>query len=291
MPHRPSLRRSCSAPRHGPPHRLLHVEHVPARVGTAWAGRGGSTPSCATRWRTVASSTRGRTRSDAAEHARAGRHVVVATGTASGKSLAYLMPALTAVLEGTHAPNGRGATALYLSPTKALAHDQLALDRRARARPAAGLGVRRRHPRTRSANGSGSTPATCSPTPTCCTARCCRGTSGGRRSCASSATSSSTSATSTAACSARTWPTCCGGCGGSASGTAPPRPSCWPRPRRPIRRGSASRLTGLPVVAVTDDASPRGATGSRSGSRRSPTTAARTARPPGAPRRRRRRRC
>ena len=38
---------------------------------------------------------------DAAEHARAGRHVVVATGTASGKSLAYLMPALTSVLEGT----------------------------------------------------------------------------------------------------------------------------------------------------------------------------------------------
>ena len=61
---------------------------------------------------------------EAADLARAGRHVVVSTGTASGKSLAYLMPALTSVLEGTRAPNGRGATALYLAPTKALAHDQ-----------------------------------------------------------------------------------------------------------------------------------------------------------------------
>ncbi len=61
----------------------------------------------------------------AAEAVRGGRHVVVATGTASGKSLAYLLPALTAVAEGASAPGGRGATALYLSPTKALAADQL----------------------------------------------------------------------------------------------------------------------------------------------------------------------
>ncbi len=60
----------------------------------------------------------------AAEHAWAGRHVIVATGTASGKSLAYLLPALSAVREGARAPSGREATALYLSPTKALAADQ-----------------------------------------------------------------------------------------------------------------------------------------------------------------------
>ena len=53
-----------------------------------------------------------------AEHARAGRDVVVATGTASGKSLGYLVPALAAALEG--------GTTLYLAPTKALAADQLA---------------------------------------------------------------------------------------------------------------------------------------------------------------------
>jgi DEAD/DEAH box helicase domain-containing protein len=48
---------------------------------------------------------------------RAGFHTVVATGTASGKTLAYHVPVLEAALDG-----GR---ALYLSPTKALAQDQL----------------------------------------------------------------------------------------------------------------------------------------------------------------------
>lgn len=61
-----------------------------------------------------------------AEHARAGRHTVCATGTASGKSLGFLLPVLTALAEGSAAPTGRGATALYLAPTKALAADQLA---------------------------------------------------------------------------------------------------------------------------------------------------------------------
>ncbi|WP_239129045.1 DEAD/DEAH box helicase [Sinosporangium siamense] len=43
--------------------------------------------------------------------------MIIATGTASGKTLAYLVPALTAILEG--------GTVLYLTPTKALAADQL----------------------------------------------------------------------------------------------------------------------------------------------------------------------
>ena len=55
----------------------------------------------------------------AAELARDGRHVVLSTGTASGKSLAYQLPILTALSEN---PRSR---ALYLSPTKALGHDQL----------------------------------------------------------------------------------------------------------------------------------------------------------------------
>lgn len=64
-------------------------------------------------------------------HALAGRHTVLATGTASGKSLGYLVPALQAALDGAGDPTragltGRGATALYLAPTKALAADQLA---------------------------------------------------------------------------------------------------------------------------------------------------------------------
>lgn len=55
----------------------------------------------------------------AIEHARAGEHVAVATGTASGKSLAYHLPILERLLLDPE------AIALYLFPTKALAQDQL----------------------------------------------------------------------------------------------------------------------------------------------------------------------
>lgn len=55
----------------------------------------------------------------AAELAHQGRHVVLSTGTASGKSLAYQLPILTALESDPR------ARALYLSPTKALGHDQL----------------------------------------------------------------------------------------------------------------------------------------------------------------------
>lgn len=60
----------------------------------------------------------------AAEAAEAGRHVVVATGTASGKTLAYLLPAATAALQDGAGGWRTAATTLYLSPTKALAADQ-----------------------------------------------------------------------------------------------------------------------------------------------------------------------
>jgi len=63
---------------------------------------------------------------EAADRAHDGSHVVISTGTASGKSLGYLLPVLSDVVDGAAAPSGRGATALYLSPTKALAADQLA---------------------------------------------------------------------------------------------------------------------------------------------------------------------
>jgi DEAD/DEAH box helicase domain-containing protein len=62
----------------------------------------------------------------AAEAARARQHVVLSTGTASGKSLAYQLPALTAILERRGSRAERGASTLYISPTKALAQDQLA---------------------------------------------------------------------------------------------------------------------------------------------------------------------
>ncbi|UQX88139.1 DEAD/DEAH box helicase [Jatrophihabitans telluris] len=56
---------------------------------------------------------------EAASLAWAGRSVVIATGTASGKSLAYQLPMLSAVLTQPR------ARVLYLAPTKALAVDQL----------------------------------------------------------------------------------------------------------------------------------------------------------------------
>lgn len=60
----------------------------------------------------------------AADAAYAGEHVAIATGTASGKSMAYLLPALTTIRESRRDRGRRGATVLYLAPTKALAADQ-----------------------------------------------------------------------------------------------------------------------------------------------------------------------
>jgi DEAD/DEAH box helicase domain-containing protein len=55
---------------------------------------------------------------EAVAAARAGRHVVVATPTASGKSLCFHIPVLEALRENP------SASALYLYPTKALSRDQ-----------------------------------------------------------------------------------------------------------------------------------------------------------------------
>ncbi len=56
----------------------------------------------------------------AVEAALGGQNVMLVTGTASGKSLAYNLAALHHMLQDDH------ATALYLFPTKALAQDQMA---------------------------------------------------------------------------------------------------------------------------------------------------------------------
>ena len=56
----------------------------------------------------------------AIEHAVARRHVVITTPTASGKTLCYNAPVLSAILRDA------STRALYLFPTKALAQDQLA---------------------------------------------------------------------------------------------------------------------------------------------------------------------
>ena len=59
-----------------------------------------------------------RHQADALHAARKGRHVVIATGTASGKSLAFGLPVLDAIARD------RDTRALYVYPTKALARDQ-----------------------------------------------------------------------------------------------------------------------------------------------------------------------
>jgi ATP-dependent helicase YprA (DUF1998 family) len=114
---------------HGREDRLVHLAELPPReavvapwpawlpsdVREAYARRGIAAP-----WSHQV---------QAAEGLYAGRHVAIATGTASGKSLAFGMPALAAIEAGTRSPDGRGAVVLYLAPTKALANDQLrALD-------------------------------------------------------------------------------------------------------------------------------------------------------------------
>ena len=106
--------------------RLRHLEVLPAR-----AARHADWPAWAAPDVVAAFEARGVTRpwehqAVAAEAAHAGQHVVLATGTASGKSLAYQLPALTAVRAARGARGQRGATVLYLAPTKALAQDQLA---------------------------------------------------------------------------------------------------------------------------------------------------------------------
>ncbi|MGC5286136.1 DEAD/DEAH box helicase [Micromonospora sp. DT231] len=98
---------------------VTHVERVPARAGVPapW-------PSWAPAELRAAFAKRGvvapwQHQAEAANLAYEGQHVIVATGTASGKSLAYQMPALATLRADPR------ATVLYLAPTKALAADQL----------------------------------------------------------------------------------------------------------------------------------------------------------------------
>lgn len=111
----PLMRRDC----------LTHIERMPAR-----AGRRGTFPEWTDPRLITHLAGRGITapwihQEQAARLAHDGQDVVLATATASGKSLAYLLPVLTAVGAREYEPESRRATALYLSPTKALAGDQL----------------------------------------------------------------------------------------------------------------------------------------------------------------------
>ncbi|HEY7043313.1 MAG TPA: DEAD/DEAH box helicase [Nocardioidaceae bacterium] len=106
--------------------RLTHLEILPAASAVTAAWPTWTHPTLVDAYRVRGVSTLWSHQAEAAELAWSGRHVVVATGTASGKSLAYLLPTLSAIARSVERPGARGDTVLYLSPTKALAHDQLA---------------------------------------------------------------------------------------------------------------------------------------------------------------------
>ncbi len=96
---------------------LVHVERIPPRPGRTGRLARPLAAGVAERLGVEALWSH---QAQAIDLARDGRSVVVATGTASGKSLCYQLP----LAEAAAAPVRRG-TSLLIFPTKALAHDQL----------------------------------------------------------------------------------------------------------------------------------------------------------------------
>ncbi|MBB4738496.1 DEAD/DEAH box helicase domain-containing protein [Actinoplanes octamycinicus] len=98
---------------------ITHVEQVTARAGRVAAWPAWIDPDLHAALTRQGITAPWEHQAAAADLAWQGSHVVLATGTASGKSLAYQLPALTALAADPR------ATVLYLAPTKALAADQL----------------------------------------------------------------------------------------------------------------------------------------------------------------------
>lgn len=117
------LSRLSSGPRR---ERLVHVHEVPARQEQVAPWPDWVAPAVYSAFSTSGIMQLWSHQREAADLAHDGSHVVISTGTASGKSLGFLLPVLSDLVDGAAAPSGRGATALYLSPTKALAADQMA---------------------------------------------------------------------------------------------------------------------------------------------------------------------
>ncbi|WP_324650384.1 DEAD/DEAH box helicase [Georgenia sp. H159] len=116
--------------------RLLHVERVPVRSGRTEHWPTWADTDLVAGYRRLGVEAPWEHQVEAAESVWSGRHTVIATATGSGKSLAAWLPAISAVRVGAEAAAGptagritgytRRPTTLYLSPTKALAADQLA---------------------------------------------------------------------------------------------------------------------------------------------------------------------
>ena len=112
--------------RHG--ERVTHVEHVPARDAVVEPWPDWIDSSVRAMYEAEGITELWGHQAEALRHIRDGRHVVISTGTASGKSLAFQAPALTALATGRTGSSLQGnrlPSVLYLAPTKALAADQL----------------------------------------------------------------------------------------------------------------------------------------------------------------------
>ncbi|MBO9522581.1 MAG: DEAD/DEAH box helicase [Nocardioidaceae bacterium] len=106
--------------------RLTHLEVLPARLARTAEWPSWVHPEVVAALRRAGVAAPWQHQAQAADLAYDGTHTVLATGTASGKSLGYLLPALTEITARRGPRGQRGASVLYLSPTKALAQDQLA---------------------------------------------------------------------------------------------------------------------------------------------------------------------
>lgn len=119
--------------------RATHVRHLDPREGRPVDWPGWADPDLVAGYRALGVERPWAHQARAADAAWTGHHTVVATSTGSGKSMAFWLPALSAVRHSAAraeaAPGrienvGRRAATLYLCPTKALAADQLhALER------------------------------------------------------------------------------------------------------------------------------------------------------------------
>ena len=114
--------------------RLTHARTFPARAGVTGEWPDWADPDVVAGYRALGVERPWAHQVVAADAAHGGRHVALATSTGSGKSLAFWLPALTAVRARARAeaadpgriePAARRGTVLYLAPTKALAADQL----------------------------------------------------------------------------------------------------------------------------------------------------------------------
>lgn len=121
---------------------VVHVDHRAARPGVTADWPSWLPEDCRESIRAAGVTAPWRHQRELAELAFSGRHCAICTSTASGKTLAYLLPVMAAT--ASHEPvvgvpdrsmrarltSRRRHSALYLAPTKALAHDQWRVCRR-----------------------------------------------------------------------------------------------------------------------------------------------------------------